>query len=87
VEKQVRGGVEAIKVRMFHASMKAEMDALESRKAEQSASAQRAGPPAKYFNSISREGRAVDRGTQLSGRPPGSSIDVPVLDQEDRFDV
>ncbi|MBC2887642.1 recombinase family protein [Ochrobactrum sp. CM-21-5] len=34
VEKQIRGIIEAIKEGMFHESMKAEMDALEARKAE-----------------------------------------------------
>jgi hypothetical protein len=34
VEKQIRGIIEAIKAGMFHPSMKAEMDTLETRKAE-----------------------------------------------------
>ncbi|MDH6234757.1 hypothetical protein M2281_005378 [Mesorhizobium soli] len=34
VEKQIRGVIEAIKAGMVHASMKAEMDRLEARKAE-----------------------------------------------------
>jgi site-specific DNA recombinase len=92
VEKQIRGIVEAIKAGMFHASMKAEMDALEARKqelADQLASdpARHARPAAKYLVSLCQEGGGANRGAQPARRPPGSGIGAADTDREDRFDA